>query len=285
MAPVIVITGPTASGKSGLAMELAERFNGEIICADSRTLYKGMDIGTAKPTQGDQSRVLHHLLDVVEPGERYTAADFQSEALRRIEMIRKRDNVPFMVGGTGLYIDAVVREYEWPEWIKNESDRKEFESHSTEELHTMIETQHLSMPSNLRNRRHLVNTLMRGGVEGKARPLPRENVHVVAIATDKTELEKRIRSRAHEMFKQGVVDEAKRLADQYGWDSEAMSSNIYPIVRRVIHDEITVDAAIELFVRKDIQLAKRQVTWLKRHDYVRWLSLDEARSYIETTLA
>ncbi len=282
--PLIVITGPTASGKSGLAMELAQKFGGEIICADSRTIYKGMDIGTAKPRIEDQQRVPHHLLDVVEPGERYTAADFQSAALNMIKKIRERGKVPFLVGGTGLYIDAVVREYEWPERSQIETDRGLLEPKTIEQLQAMIKEQQLEMPSNLRNKRHLVNTLLRQGKQGISLELPRENTQVVAITTDKYNLENRIRQRAHEMFEDDVVGETKQLGEIYGWDGEAMSSNIYPIVKKVIQGDITQNEAIELFVTKDKQLAKRQITWLKRHDYVQWYELDAAKVYLEHIL-
>lgn len=282
MAPLIVITGPTASGKTGLALDLAERHGGEIICADSRTIYKGMDIGTAKPTAAEQDRVLHHLLDVVEPGEVFTAKDFQARASKAIADIRARGKIPFLVGGTGLYIDAVVLDYQWPEQV---GDRERLESSTNEELILMLKKQHLALPENTTNRRHLVNALVRGGVAGKARQSPRENTHVVAIATDRSVLESRIRERAREMFKRGVIDETKRLAERYGWDSEAMTSNIYPIIRRVIEGEISEAEAVELFVIKDRRLAKRQVTWLKRHDFVQWIPLEEAGGYIETILA
>lgn len=282
MAPLIVITGPTASGKTGLALDLAERYGGEIICADSRTIYRGMDIGTAKPTDEERARVPHHLLDVVEPGEGFTAKDFQALAHTAIADIRSRGKVPFLVGGTGLYIDAVVLEYQWPEQV---SERERFEGLTNEELISMLKKQHIALPENIANRRHLISALVRGGIAGDSRRAPRENVHVVAIATDKSVLENRIRERAREMFKQGVVEETKRLAKRYGWDSEAMTSNIYPIIHRVIKGEISEAEAVELFVIKDRQLAKRQVTWLRRHDFVQWLPLEEAGGYIETILA
>jgi len=283
--PLIVITGPTGSGKTGLAIELAEKYGGEIVCADSRTIYKGMDIGTAKPTAEEQARVPHYLLDVVEPGERYTAADFQTDAYRMIDAIWKRGNVPFLVGGTGLYIDAVVREYEWPEWSDNKGEREELEALSVEDLQVMIKKQQLVLPTNTLNKRHLINTLIREGQTGEARLLPRENTHVVAIATPKAVLEARIIKRAQVMFDSGVVDEAETLVARYGWDSEAMTGNIYPIVKKVIEGEINKQQAIELFITKDKQLAKRQVTWLKRHDYVQWYSLDDARVFLEQILS
>lgn len=282
--PLVIITGPTASGKTGLAIKLAKKYGGEIICADSRTIYKGMDIGTAKPTISEREQVFHDLLDIVEPGERYTAADFQADAYNRISLLREKGRVPFLVGGTGLYIDAVAREYEWPEFDASDEMRVSLEAKSIAELHEMLKTQHLDIPSNNLNKRHLIGALLRQGNQGKARLLPRENILVVAIATDKDELESRIRNRAEKMFAEGVIDETKRLAQRYGWESEAMKSNSYPIVRRVIDGDITQQQAIELFVTKDRQLAKRQITWLKRHNYVRWLSLEDAEHYIETAL-
>lgn len=281
MAPLVVITGPTASGKSGLAMELAERFGGEIICADSRTVYKSMDIGTAKPSYDDQQHVPHHLLDVAESGDVFTAKDFQGLANKAITDIQSRGKIPFLVGGTGLYIDAVVLDYEWPETTGN---RSAYETASVAELQAMLKEQRLAMPTNPSNKRHLINTLMRGGKTGLSRSLPLENTLVVAIATDKIQLEQRIRMRAKEMFDEGVIAETQTLASRFGWDSEAMSSNIYPIVRRVIDKEITEAEAIELFVIKDKQLAKRQITWLKRHNYVQWYELEAARGYIEQIL-
>lgn len=111
--PLVVIVGETASGKTALGIELAKKFNGEIICADSRTVYRGMDIGTAKPTPKEQGGIPHHLLDIVEPNEKYNAARFQKDALELVEAIAARGKLPIMVGGTGLYIDSVIFEYDF----------------------------------------------------------------------------------------------------------------------------------------------------------------------------
>jgi tRNA dimethylallyltransferase len=280
LAPLIVITGPTASGKSDLALDLAERYNGEIICADSRTIYKGMDIGTAKPTDEDRERVPHHLLDIAEPGERYTVADFQKAANMTILEIRKRGNVPFVVGGTGLYIDAVTLDFEWPEITAND----ELESEPIETLQLMIKKQHLVTPVNNKNKRHLIATLRRGIQQPKSRAYPRKSTTVVSIATAKPILDERIKKRAEKMFAKPILEEARGLAEHFGWDSEAMKGNIYPLMKRVAHGEITLEHAKELFITKDIQLAKRQVTWIRRHDYVKWLIFEDAKRYLETIL-
>lgn len=282
-APLVVITGPTGSGKTGLAIEFAEKFGGEIICADSRTVYKGMDVGTAKPTREEQARVPHHLLDVVEPGERFTVHDFQKLARQAIVEIRTRGRIPFIVGGTGLYIDSIVLEYEFPE--DDAVRRQKLSVKPIEELQLMIKNQRLTMPHNEQNKRHLVQILMTEGRTMAAREKPNGSTYVVAIATEKDTLEQRLIARAHEMFASGVLDEAQALGEKYGWESEAMTGNIYPLLRQVIDNELTQEQAEELSIIRDRQLAKRQITWLKRHDYVEWLSLEEAKMFLDGVLS
>lgn len=281
--PLIVISGPTASGKSALALELAERYNGEIICADSRTVYRGMDIGTAKPTEADQARVPHHLLDVVNPDVRFTAADFQHLARVAIQDIRRRGGIPFVVGGTGLYIDGLVLDYEFGN-DANPTMRSVLEQSSIDQLQAMIKNQHMVMPENSKNKRYLIRALEQDGINKNRTATIDKNTLVVAITASKHELDERIRSRAVEMFQNGVIEEAKRLSEQFGWDSESMTGNIYPIIRKYLEHDITLDQAIEQSIVRDRHLAKRQITWLKRHDFVQWLTLDEAREAIARVL-
>jgi tRNA dimethylallyltransferase len=283
MAPLIVITGPTASGKSALALDLAERYNGEIICADSRTVYTGMDIGTAKPSTEEQARVPHHLLDVAEPDQRFSLHDFQTQARAAIDDIRRRGKVPFLVGGTGLYVDAVVLDFELGV-ASDEAEREQLEKLDVNELQRMLREQQISLPRNDMNKRHLIRALEQKGQNTRGKDKPDQNTYVVAIATDRETLDQRIALRAGEMFTGGVIAEARQLAGRYGWDSEAMTGNIYPILREVIEGRMTEQEATEKIIIRDRQLVKRQITWLKRHDYVRWLSLDDARSYLEGVL-
>lgn len=280
---LIVITGPTASGKSSLAVELAERCNGEIICADSRTVYRGMDIGTAKPDHNDQARVPHHLLDVVDPDERFTAADFQHLARITIADIRARGKVPFVVGGTGLYIDGLVLNYEFgPE--PDPKERANRVAMSVEELLVEIKKQQISLPTNHQNKRHLIRALEQSTINTNRLNEPQNGTIVVAIATEKAELLRRIYERAQAIFNGPIIEETKALVHAYGWDHESMSGNVYPLVHRVIDGTMTTNEAIEHSIIKDRQLAKRQITWLKRHHYVKWLSLADARTYIERVL-
>ncbi len=281
-APLIVITGPTGSGKTGLALELAKKYDGEIICADSRTIYSGMDIGTAKPTREERARVSHHLLDIVEPGERFTVHDFQRLAMETIRNIRQRGNIPFLVGGTGLYIDSVTLGYEF---VNDDPEkRRVLSDKSIEELVVMIKNQRLSLPFNYKNKRHLIQVLMQGTKPIKSNSIPYKNTHVVAIATETSMLERRLRSRTKDMFSSGALREAKELGEMYGWENEAMTGNIYPILRQVINGSMSREEAEELIIIRDRQLAKRQITWLKRHEYVRCLSLGDAREYIKQLL-
>ena len=152
MDKIIVIVGPTASGKTALAIDIAKRHNGEIICADSRTVYKGLDIGTAKPTPADQARVPHHGLDLVEPDESFSAADFKSYANQKIAEIRQRGRLPVLVGGTGLYVDSVVYDYQFGPPV-DKKRRQELSTMTIEELHEYCHKHNVPLPENIYNKR------------------------------------------------------------------------------------------------------------------------------------
>lgn len=283
-APLVVIVGPTASGKSGLAVELAECYNGEIICADSRTIYKGMDIGTAKPSLEDQDRVPHWGIDLVEPGEPFTAADFKTYALAKIADIRARGRVPFLVGGTGLYVDGIVLDYQFGE-APDRQQRAELEAHSIEQLQEYCQKHNIQLPENVRNKRHLIRAIEQQGINQNRRTTPINNCIIVGIATEKEALVERIHQRSEQLFTDGVVEEANRLGKKYGWESEAMTGNIYRIIKRYKQGELTLDEAKLANEQADRQLAKRQLTWFKRHSFIQWLPLDKAKEYISSSLA
>jgi tRNA dimethylallyltransferase len=281
--PLIVIVGPTASGKSSLAMRLAEEFDGEIISADSRAIYKGLDIGTAKPTQEDQKRIPHWGIDLVEPGEKFTVKDFQEYAYRAIDDIRARGKVPFLVGGTGLYIDGVVYRYTFTTTL-NDDKRSHFETMSLDELYNYCDDNNIKLPENYKNKRYVISTIVRNGRPSSRQSRPDSNTYVVGITTDKETLRERITRRAEEIVSAPVLGEALRVAQQFGWNNEAMTGNIYRLMTPESKVE-DLETLKERFIALDWQLAKRQLTWFRRSEHIVWQSADEAYTYCARILA
>lgn len=282
--PLVVIAGPTASGKTGLAVELAQRFNGEIICADSRTIYKGMDIGTAKPTAAERAAVPHWGLDLIEPGQPFSAADFKTYAYQKIREIRERGHTPFLVGGTGLYIDAVLFNYEFGP-AADPAQRARLESLSLEDLYEYCQKNNVALPENDKNKRYVIRAIERGATPPKRQQIPISTSIIVGIATDRDTLRERIARRSEQLFENGVVEEATLLGEKYGWNNAAMSGNIYPLIRDYLSGRQALEDIKIKNTTADWRLAKRQLTWMRRNSFVKWLSLDEARHYLERRLA
>jgi len=282
--PLIVIAGPTASGKSGVAIEIAEQYSGEIIAADSRTIFTGMDIGTAKPSAADQARAPHWGLDLVLPGQPFSAADFKTYAIQKIAEIRSRGHLPILVGGTGLYVDSVVFDYEFGP-AADPVLRAELEQKSLQELHTYCIQNNITLPENDKNKRYVIRAIELKSISAKRSQTPIKNCIIVGIATDRDVLRKRIALRAEQLFDDGVVAEAKTLGDMYGWESEAMTGNIYRLAHAYIDGLITEDELKYRNENADWQLAKRQQTWLKRNAYIEWLALEQVKKYIARHLA
>lgn len=281
--PLVVIVGPTASGKSGLAIELAEKVGGEIICADSRTVYKGMDIGTAKPSAEDQARVRHWGLDLVEPGEPFSAADFKDYANKKVAEIRARGKIPFLVGGTGLYINGVIFDYQFQP--ADLAQRSLLESMTLDELHQYCIENNIKLPENEKNKRYVIREIERKNISFTDTSELIQQCIVVGITTEKEILLQRIHERSEQLFANGVVNEARALSNKYGWKNEAMTGNIY----RSIHEFLdgTIDEA-EMKTRNetaDWQLAKRQITWFKRNPFITWLPLEKVGKYVLDQLA
>lgn len=282
--PLITIVGPTASGKTTLAIDLAKRCNGEIICADSRSIYKGANIGTAKPTTDEQAIIPHWGLDLVNPGEYFSVADFKAYADKKITEIRARNHVPFLVGGTGLYIDAVIFDYQFGPPADAEF-RSSLQSMSLDELYVYCKKHNVKLPENFKNKRYVIRAIENKDENLKKRSVPLDRTIVVGISTDKSILRARIVQRSEQLFEDGVVNEAKMLGDTYGWDSEAMKSNIYPLIHLFLQGQMSMDEVETKFVTLDWRLAKRQLTWLHRNKFIHWLSLDDAKNYLADKLA
>ena len=281
--PLIVIAGPTASGKTALAVRLAERFGGEIICADSRTIYTGMDIGTAKPTCDERASVSHWGLDLVDPGARFTVSDFKAYAKQKIAEIRERGNVPFLVGGTGLYIDAIVFDFAFA-GEANEVLREQLEQMNVQELQKYCENNNIKLPENDHNKRYLIRAIERKNVTVKRRETLIDNTIVVGITTNRETLRTRIALRSEQLFANNVVEEATILGKKYSWDSEAMTGNVYPLVRKYIAGELDETGLRREFEISDWRLAKRQMTWLRRNPYIMWGTIEASEHYLSRIL-
>ena len=281
--PLIVIAGPTASGKTALAIKLAKKFGGEIICADSRTVYRGMDVGTAKPTAEEQAGVPHWGLDLVEPGERFTAADFKAYAEQKIAEIRERGHVPFLVGGTGLYIDSVVFDFRFAA-APDESFRQRLNDMSVSELQKYCKENNVLLPENKNNKRYLVRAIERKNTSTMRYGAPVGTTYVVGITTASNVLRTRIEYRSEQLFANNVVKEATLLGKKYGWKGEAMTGNIYPLVHEYLCGAIDEAELKRRFVVSDWRLAKRQMTWLRRNEHMMWADVPAAEHYLSTLL-
>lgn len=283
--PLVVIVGPTASGKSALTMQIAEQFNGEIICADSRTVYRGMDIGTAKPTASDQAQIAHWGLDLVSPDERFTAADFKHYATGKISEIRARGKLPFMVGGTGLYIDGVIFDYQFSGQFEPER-RRQLEQMTHKDLTDYCVANNIELPKDQQNKRRLVGAIERQNISGMRSEDLINNCIVAGITTDRSQLGVQIEQRIEQMFDQGVVEEAILLGKNYNQNSPAMTGNIYQTVLEAGERDWSADVSdvIQKAAVRDRQLAKRQMTWFQRNPYIVWGTLEEQLKQIANRL-
>lgn len=282
--PLVVIVGPTASGKSALALKVAQQCNGEIICADSRTVYAGMDIATAKPSAEDRRLVPHWGLDLVQPGERFSAADFKQYADKKITEIRKRGHVPLLVGGTGLYVDAVLFGYTFGTQA-DEKLRSELQRMSLDELYEYCATHSINLPENDKNKRYIIRSIENGHVPQTQNTIPVYENIIVGITTEKNVLRERIVRRIEQQLANGVVEEAIMLGKKYSWNSESMKSNMYPIIHDYVENRITIDEFKSRAIVADWRLAKRQLTWLRRHPIIHWDTPESLNTYIVDQLA
>lgn len=268
--PLIVIVGQTASGKTALAMELAEKFDGEIICADSRTIYRGMDIGTAKPTMEEQGRVPHHGINLINPDETFSAAQFKEYALKVIQEIHRRGKLPILVGGTGLYIDAVLFDFQFVDNADPQL-REELSAKTISELQSVIKEQGYPMPENAQNKRYLIRTIERRGVSGESKGI-RPNTLAIGIAVEPEVLKERIRRRVDAMLGAGFVEEYRQLLSHYPKTAPGFLAPGYKAFAKYLDGTLSIDDAKAKFVTNDWQLARRQRTWFKRNSSVQWMS-------------
>lgn len=270
MPPLIVIVGETASGKSSLALEVAERLDGEIVCADSWTVYAGFDIGTAKPSAEDRERVPHHLLDVADPAQGFSAVVFQRLANQAIADIHKRGKLPLLVGGTGLYVDSVIYDYSFlpaPE----PGIRQRLESLSLESLLAQADKLGLDTSTvDIRNKRRIVRLIENNGQIPTKHDL-RQNTIVCGLRIPRDQLQQRIEQRVDDMIATGLEDEVAKLAKRYGWSVEPMKGIGYREWQAYFTGQQTLEETRQRIIKATVDLAKRQRTWFKRNNSIHWL--------------
>jgi tRNA dimethylallyltransferase len=268
---LLVIVGETASGKSALAMQLAQQFNGEIICADSWTVRREVNIGTAKPSKEELALVPHHLLDVVGPDEDFTAAVFKRLAQEVIDDITARGKLPILVGGTGLYIDGVIYDFGFLE----EGDRlarEELNALTIPELLVRISDRGLELGDvDTGNKRRLIRLLETNGAQPTRQEL-RPKTFIIGLHTEREVLAQRIVERVDRMLAAGLEQEVRHLVSRYGWDCEALKGVGYSQWREYFMGTQSQDETRNKIIKATKDLAKRQRTWFKRNNSIQWLS-------------
>lgn len=282
---VIFILGPTASGKTSVAIELAKRIGGEIISADSRAFYTGMDIATAKPSIKERQGIKHWGIDLINPGKKYSIAEFKVYCEEKIADIKSRGLVPIVVGGSGLYVDSVIFNYDLKSRKPKEDDADaKLQKLSVFELQELIKKKGIGSPENYKNKRYLIRWLENNGEMGEDRDEINPDYLVFGVYTKRDELKERIKLRIDKLFNQELIDEYISLNNAYPGALESITTNYYPIIKRYLNKEIDLNEAKELAYYADWHLAKRQLTWLKRNKYIKWYKKDKIVDQIEASI-
>lgn len=286
---VIVIVGTNASGKSGLAIQLAKKYNGEVISADSRQVYTGLDIGSGKVTPEEMEVVPHHLLDVADPHTRYSAADFARDGQHALRDIAERGKVPIIAGGTGFYIHALLEPETLARVAPNEKLRAELETLPAEKLFARLaeldpkRAEMLVKNNEQANVRRLVRAVeVASASSAKASSLPTPvqgepfDILWLGIHWEKDELEERIRERTLARIDAGMIEEAQSLhANGISYERMEELGLEYKHLADYLREHITKDELIEHIIIGDRQYAKRQRTWFKRNPNIQWFTKDE----------
>ena len=275
---VIVLIGPTASGKTELAIDIAKYFKTRIHNIDSRQIYKSMDIGTAKPSQNQQKKIKHFLIDIEEPIHPINVKQFQEIAQKSIKKEIKQENLPFLVGGSGLYMNSITKGFFVPDVPPQNNLRKQLEELGQNECWELlkkcdpISTKKINFSDQIRTIRALEVFYITG------KPLSAQIVQnppdwkILELGLDRDNLKERIKQRTKNMFSSGIVDETKNLISQYGSDLPILKTIGYCEAKDVLTNCSTIDKAIDLTTIKTIQFAKRQKTWFRNKNNPIWLN-------------
>ena len=276
---LIVIEGTNASGKSGLGVELAKRYHGEIVSADSRQVFRKLDLGSGKITRDEMRGVPHHLIDVCDPGDFFSMADFQKLAYQAIDGILVRGNTPFLVGGTGLYVDAVADGYALSDRMPDLAYRAQLETYSTEALYQMLLEKLPNTEVEKRNRNRVMRILekLHDGDDVTPSKEPRYQVLRLGVTWDRETLRKRIDERLQRRMQDGMMQEVRDVLDS-GVSQEFMIKLglEYKFITQYLNGQFASEKEMtDLLATAIKQFAKRQMTWFRRNDSIHWLDMTE----------
>ena len=284
---VIAVVGPTASGKSALAVEIARLIGGEIISADSRQVYTGLDIGTGKVTKREMRGTPHHLLDVANPKRAMSVVQYERLATGAIKDILKRGKVPIICGGTGLYIDAVLTSASFPAVPPNANLRKELEKLSPEKLFKKLVKLDPARAETIdaKNPRRLIRAIevavSLGSVPARTPAVGRYNTLYIGLTLPKEELAERIHKRLLSRMRQGMLAEVKRLHEQgLSWKRMESLGLEYRFLAQFLQNKITKEDMLELLNIAIRQYSKRQMVWFKRNEKIRWHRANETKKVL-----
>ncbi|MBR6033287.1 MAG: tRNA (adenosine(37)-N6)-dimethylallyltransferase MiaA [Clostridia bacterium] len=283
---VIVILGPTASGKTALSIELAKAIDGEIVSCDSMQIYKDMTIGTAKPEEKEQCGIKHYLIDFVSPDTRYTVSDYRNDAKKAIKEILEKGKMPIVVGGTGLYADSLIYEIDYPEIAIDKLYRQELEkiaqAEGLDRLYKMacnIDEQAMKKISPNDQKRILRvleiyhdtgKTKTEMEIESRKKEVPYD-YHVFAINMPRDILYNRIDNRVEVMIEKGLIEEVEDLFKKYSNFPTAMQGIGYKEIKQFLDGKISKEEAIDTIKKESRHYAKRQMTWFRKNKQIVWL--------------
>jgi len=288
--PLVVIVGPTAVGKSKIAIGLALRLDGEVVTADSMQVYRGLDIGTDKPPASERQGVPHHLVDVLDPDQRFNVAEYRDLAHQVIAEIHARGRLPILSGGTGLYVKAVLDEFLFPDEGADYELRtrleKEAELHGREALHRRLAeidppTARRLHPNDVRR---VIRALEVYETTGRAlsehlasatAPAPRYRAVMIGLTRPRDVLYRRIEARVDRQIQSGLVDEVRRLMERYGELPVARQALGYKEITAYLTGQCSLERAVEILKRDTRRFAKRQFTWFRKDHRIRWFDLEE----------